>query len=108
MDIVATNADGRSTTTTSIRGKVLRTNPDTGMRTIALPRQLIGIIAEAQCKDWEEVISQARNGRINSQGDFTFRCGGGYDVLSADLLGGLADGKAYSDFRASTGISLTY
>lgn len=102
------NAGGLSTTTTSIQGKVLRTNPETGTRTIAFPRELVGIIAEAQGKDWGDVISQARGGRINTAGQFTFRCGGGYDVLSADLLGGSADGKAYSDFRASTGISLTY
>ena len=108
MDIVATNTGGHTTTTTSIRGKVLRTNPDTGMRTIAFPRDLIGVIAGSQGKDWGEVISQARGGRINKAGQFTFHCGGGYDVLSADLLGGSADGKAYSDFKAATGISLTY
>lgn len=92
----------------TIRGRVIRTNKYTGMQTIAFPAHLITSIGRAQGKSESEVISQARGGRINSQGDFTFRCGGGYDVLSADLLGGSADGKAYSDFRSATGISLTY
>ena len=92
----------------TIRGRVIRTNKYTGMQTIAIPAHLITSIGRAQGKSESEVISQARGGRINSQGDFTFRCGGGYDVLSADLLGGPADGRAYSEFRASTGISLTY
>lgn len=92
----------------AIRGRVIRTNNYTGMRTIAFPAHLIASIGRAQGKSESQVISQARNGRVNAQGDFTFVCGGGYDVLSADLLGGSADGKAYSDFQASTGISLTY
>ena len=103
METVATNA-----APATIRGKVLRTNPDTGMSTIAFPLELVDIIAKAQGKDWEGVISQARGGRINKEGQFTFRCGGGYDVISADLLGGSADGKAYSDFQKVTGISLRY
>lgn len=103
--------EGRQYTVTApatIRGKFLRTNLDSGMSTVAFPMRLVGIIAEAQGKTWEEVISQARGGRINKAGQFTFRCGVGYDVLSADLLGGSADGKAYSDFQAATGVSLRY
>ena len=102
---------GRQYTVTApatIRGKVLRTNPDTGMNTIAFPGRLVALIALAQGKTWDEVISQARGGRINKAGQFTFRCGVGYDVISADLLGGSADGKAYSDFQKVTGISLRH
>ena len=37
-------------------------------------------------------IDIAREARTNARGRFTWRCGLGYDVVSADLLGGTANG----------------
>lgn len=43
----------------------------------------------------ESILDTARNGRINKKGKgkFTFHSGGGYDVVDADLLDGLGDGR---------------
>ena len=38
-------------------------------------------------------IDIAREARMNANDRFTWRCGGGSDVVSADLLGGSGDGK---------------
>jgi hypothetical protein len=41
----------------------------------------------------ESILDTARNGRINAKGKFTFRSGGGYDVVDMDLLDGTGDGR---------------
>lgn len=42
-------------------------------------------------------VDLAREARMNARGRFTWRCGLGYDVVSADLLGGKADGKEHRE-----------
>ena len=41
----------------------------------------------------ESILDTARNGRINAKRRFTFRSGGGYDVVDMDLLDGVGDGR---------------
>jgi len=91
-----------------IRGKVIRTNPHTGERTIAYPHRTLRAIADYWGVDKDDALKRIRGGRINAKGQLTFRCGGGYDVLSADLLDGSADGKALRDFEDATGLTLSY
>lgn len=91
-----------------IKGKVLRTNPYTGERTIAYPHHVLRTIAEHWGVDEDDALKRIRGGRINAKGQLTFRCGVGYDVLSSDLLGESADGRAIRDFEDATGLTLTY
>lgn len=93
---------------TKLRGTVLRENPMTGARTIAYPGHLLTTLAEHWGVYHEDALKRIRGGRINAKGQLTFRCGGGYDVLSADLLDGSADGKALRDFEDATGLTLSY
>ena len=77
--------------------KVIRENAMTGMRTFEY---------RGTREAWEafrgycltelgsDPVDIAREARMNARGRFTWRCGLGYDVVSADLLGGKADGVA--------------
>lgn len=82
--------------------KVIRENPMSGMRTFEY---------RGTEEAWEafrgycltelgsDPIDLAREARINARGRFTWRCGLGYDVVSADLLGGSGDGRTHWELR---------
>lgn len=84
----------------------LSQNPTTGMTTWRLPA------AAAQILDgWHDLPAQqvARHGRRAPVADtLTFRAGGGYDVIDADLLGGRGDGDTRRHFEDATGVHITY
>ena len=75
--------------------KMIRENPVSGMRTFEY---------RGTREAWEafrgyclsqlgsDPIDIAREARMNARDRFTWRCGLGYDVVSADLLGGEANG----------------
>ena len=77
--------------------KMIRENPVSGMCTLEY---------RGTREAWEafrgyclsqlgsDPIDLAREARMNAKGRFTWRCGLGYDVVSADLLGGKANGVA--------------
>ena len=44
-------------------------------------------------------IDFAREARMSARDRFTWRCGGGCDVVDDDLLGGSGDGRAHSKLR---------
>ena len=44
-------------------------------------------------------VEISREARMNARDRFTWRCGGGYDVVDAGLLGGSGDGRAHSKLR---------
>ena len=81
--------------TNSLEFKVIRENPVSGMRTFEY---------RGTKEAWEafrgyclsqlgsDPIYIAREARMNARDRFTWRCGLGYDVVSADLLGGEANG----------------
>lgn len=45
-------------------------------------------------------LDKVRRGAIDKRGRLRFSSGGGYDFVSADLLGGSADGRAAREFSA--------
>ena len=82
--------------------KMIRENATSGMRTFEY---------RGTKEAWEafrgyclteigsDPIDIARVARMNARDRFTWRCGGGCDVVDADLLGGSGDGRAYSKLR---------
>lgn len=82
--------------------KMIRETPVSGMRTFEY---------RGTKEAWEafrgyclsqlgsDPIDIAREARMNARDRFTWRCGLGYEVISADLLGGSGDGRAYSKLR---------
>lgn len=83
--------------TTTVEFRKIYENPSTGLCTWELQnmdehfRLLSDIVRE---QGWgESILDTARNGRINAKGRFTFRSGGGYDVVDMDLLDGVGNGR---------------
>ena len=82
--------------------KMIRENATSGMRTFEY---------RGTKEAWEafrgyclteigsDPIDIARVARMNARDRFTWRCGGGCDVVDADLLGGSGGGRAYSKLR---------
>lgn len=96
--------------TTTIEFRKIYENKSTGLCTWELQnmdehfRLLSDIVRE---EGWgESILDTARNGRINKKGKgkFTFHSGGGYDVVDADLLGGVADGRRTSVLKYKYGV----
>ena len=88
---------------TTLDARVTYENPTSGLRTIELSRE-----AEHAVRVWlngrgVDLDTVARRGRRNKHGRFTFKCGCGYAVVDADLLGGNADGTTERAFQNETG-----
>lgn len=93
---------------TTVEFRKIYENKSTGLCTWELQnmdehfRLLSDIVRE---EGWgESILDTARNGRINAKGKFTFRSGGGYDVVDMDLLGGVADGRRTSVLKYKYGV----
>ena len=87
----------------TLDARVTYENPTSGLRTIELSRE-----AEHAVRSWldgrgVDLDAVARRGRRNKRGRFTFKCGVGYAVIDADLLGGDADGTTERAFQNDTG-----
>ena len=77
--------------------KMIRENPVSGMRTFeyrGTDEAWEAFRGYCLTKLGNDPVDLAREARINARDRFTWRCGLGYDVISADLLGGKADGVA--------------
>ena len=88
--------------------RVTYENPTSGLRTVALTpaaEQRVRDFLATQGRTLEET---ARRGRRNAHGLFTFKCGIGYAVVDADLLGGRADGAQERAFWDHDGRPLTW
>ena len=88
--------------------RVTYTNNHSGIRTVALTppaEQRVRAFLATQGLTLEDT---ARKGRRNAHGLFTFRCGVGYAVVDADLLGGSGDGAQERAFWEHDGRSLTW
>lgn len=88
---------------TTLDARVTYENPTSGLRTIELSRETehaVRVWLNGRGVDLDDV---ARRGRRNTRGRFTFKCGGGYAVIDADLLGGNADGTTERAFQDETG-----
>lgn len=87
--------------------KVTYENQMTGLRTFELSREAYFIVSDWVRDEYgKELIDVARSGRFNKRGRFTFKCGIGYAVIAADLLGGTAGGEAERRFNDDTGYYL--
>ena len=82
---------------TTVEFRKIYENKSTGLCTWELQnmdehfRLLSDIVRE---EGWgDSILDTARNGRINAKRRFTFRSGGGYDVVDMDLLDGVGDGR---------------
>lgn len=70
-------------------------NPMTGLCTWELQNmEYLDLLSKiVQQEGWgKDILSIARNGRINAKGRFTFHSGG-YDVIDMDLLDGNGNGE---------------
>ena len=88
--------------------RVTYTNPTSGLRTVELTvdaEQAVRRFLSSQGRTLEDT---ARRGRRNARGLFTFKCGIGYAVVDADLLGGRGDGTQEREFWDFNGRSLTW
>lgn len=77
--------------------KMIRENAMTGMRTFeyrGTKEAWEAFRAYCLTELGNDPVDLAREARMNARGRFTWRCGLGYDVVSADLLGESADGRA--------------
>lgn len=84
--------------------KMIRENAMTGMRTFEYRGSRETWEAfRAYCLTelGEDPVDLAREARMNARDRFTWRCGLGYDVVSADLLGGSGDGKERRELNAA-------
>lgn len=87
--------------------KVTHENQMTGLRTFELSREAYLVVSTwVREEHGEELIDVARSGRFNKRGNFTFKCGVGYAVVDADLLGGTGDGRTENKFNYVTGCYL--
>lgn len=87
----------------TLDARVTYENPSSGLRTIELSREAehaVRVWLDGRGVDMDDV---ARRGRRNTRGRFTFKCGVGYAVVDADLLGGNADGRTEREFENETG-----
>ena len=78
--------------------KVIRENAMSGMRTFeyrGTDEAWEAFRAYCLTELGNDPVDIAREARMNARGRFTWRCGLGYDVVSADLLDGSADGRAH-------------
>ena len=55
-----------------------------------------------------KLAETARGYRVNKRGLVTFKCGVGYDVIDADLLGGDGTGRTHRRFQNESGVQLNY
>lgn len=86
-----------------LHARVTYENPSSGLRAIELSHEAWFAVAswlEAQGHD--DPASVPRKFRVNKRGQVTFKCGVGYAVIDADLLGGNADGRTESRFQSDT------
>lgn len=93
---------------TTIYAYIKRENQHSGARTVALtPEAEKAARAYVGAKHGKTLEQVARRGRVNSDREFTFTCGGGYAVKD-DLLGGDGSGDATSDFESAYGYLAIY
>lgn len=90
-----------------IKLKVLRENPHTAIRTVAVVDgwQAVAAWLESQGKVPADTV---RSFRVNRAGQITFKCGVGYDVIDDDLLGGDGSGRTRSAFERETNYGFSY
>ena len=75
--------------------KRISVNPTSGLTRWECSRDLTAAILAYHGDQWKEKV---RSGRIVKSGRLRFSTGVGYDIISADLLGGEADGRAARRF----------
>lgn len=87
-------------------------NPTTGLRTITLNKEATRIVTEWHASHGRDVFDVARRPGMRRQlrkgGRLAFKCGGGYAIFDADLLGGNGDGRAERAFNDETGFYFRY
>lgn len=92
----------------TIRMKVIYENQVTGHRTIELPRE-----AEPIIEQWEQHVGKpfqhfATRGYRAANGRLRFHCGGNYDVIDVDMLGGDGTSHTRKALEELTGHRFTY
>lgn len=96
----------------STNARVTYTNPVSGFRTIQLDREATRVVIEWHASHGRDVLDVARRPGMQRtlprDGRLTFKCGGGYNTIDADLLGGNGDGSAERQFQDETGYSIRY
>lgn len=80
--------------------KRISTNPYTALTRWECSRDLTAAILAYHGDQWQERV---RSGRIVKSGRLRFSTGCGYDIISSDLLGDPADGRAARAFFESHG-----
>jgi len=96
----------------STNARVTYTNPTSGLRTIQLDREATRVVTEWHASHGRDVLDVARRPGMRPalprDGRLTFKCGVGYNVIDADLLGGNGDGRTEQQFQDETGYSIRY
>lgn len=86
-----------------LSARVTYENPTSGLRTIELSHEAWFAVASwLETQGHEDAASVPRRYRVNARGQVTFKCGVGYAVIDADLLGGSGDGLTESRFQSDT------
>lgn len=92
--------------------RVIYVNPVTGLQTMQLSREATRAVAEWHASHGRDVLDIARRPGMRRamprNGRLSFKCGGGYAIFDADLLGGNGDGSAERAFEEWSGFSLRY
>lgn len=86
-----------------LHARVTYENPMSGLRTIELSHEAWFAVASwLESQGHDDPTSVPRKYRVNKRGLATFKCGVGYAVIDADLLGGTADGLTERRFCIDT------
>ena len=86
-----------------LHARVTYENPMSGLRTIELSHEAWFAVASwLESQGHDDPTSVPRKYRVNKRGLVTFKCGVGYAVIDADLLGGTADGLTERRFQNDT------
>lgn len=86
-----------------LSARVTYENPTSALRTIELSHEAWFAVASwLEAQGHGDPTSVPRRYRVNARGQVTFKCGVGYAVIDADLLGGTGDGLTESRFQSET------
>ena len=86
-----------------LHARVTYENPMSGLRTIELSHEAWFAVASwLESQGHDDPTAVPRKYRVNKRGLVTFKCGVGYAVIDADLLGGTADGLTERRFQSDT------
>ena len=86
-----------------LHARVTYENTMSGLRTIELSHEAWFAVASwLESQGHDDPTAVPRKYRVNKRGQVTFKCGVGYAVIDADLLGGTADGLTESQFERDT------